>query len=177
MKLVLLGVTEGWEVAPQIAAAGVPVIASGLADLPAAFETLAATESNVGRLERAGVKVGIATVDVSAEGGERNLKQIAGNLVGIGRVPGMAGLDWGAAFAAISSGPAAALGLDGEIGSLRPGRRADVVLWDGDPLELASAPLAVWIDGVPQSLTNRQTRLRDRYLNLAPGALPKAYQH
>ncbi|WP_420137696.1 amidohydrolase family protein [Sphingomonas sp.] len=176
MKLVLLGASEGWMVAPRIAAARVPVIAAGLADLPAAFERAAATESNVGRLVKAGVPVAISTVDVSTEGGQRNVRQYAGNLVAITRVPGMTGLDWGAAFATVTSGPAAAIGMDGEIGSLRPGRRADVVLWDGDPLELSSAPVAVWIDGVQQPLTNRQTRLRDRYLTPQEGALPKAYE-
>jgi cytosine/adenosine deaminase-related metal-dependent hydrolase len=35
----------------------------------------------------------------------------------------------------ITSAPAEAIGMGGEIGSLRPGRRADVVIWDGDPLE------------------------------------------
>jgi imidazolonepropionase-like amidohydrolase len=177
LKLVLLGATEGWMVAPRIAAAHVPVIAAALADLPEAFERTAATESNVGRMEKAGVIVAISTVDVATEGGQRNLRQYAGNLVGISRVPGMTGLDWGAAFATVTSGPAAALGLDGEIGSLRPGRRADVVIWDGDPLELSSAPVAVWIDGVAQPMTSRQTRLRDRYLNPQEGALPKAYEH
>lgn len=175
LKLVLLGVSEGWMVAPKIAAARIPVIAAALADLPAQFESIGATESNVGRLEKAGVQVGIASIDVSIEGGQRNLKQFAGNLVAIAKVPGHSGLDWGAAFATITSGPAAAIGMDGEIGSLRPGRRADVVLWDGDPLEVASAPVAVFIDGVQQPLVNRQSRLRDRYLNPIEGALPKAY--
>jgi len=176
LKLVLLGAAEGWMVAPKIAAARVPVIAAALADLPEAFERTAATESNVGRMEKAGVVVAISSVDVSTEGGQRNLRQYAGNLVGISHVPGMTGLDWGAAFATVTSRPAAVLGLDNELGSLRPGRRADVVIWDGDPLELASAPVAVWIDGVAQPLTNRQTRLRDRYLNPQEGALPKAYE-
>lgn len=176
LKLVLLGAAEGWMVAPKIAAAHVPVIAGALADLPEAFERTAATESNVGRMEKAGVTVAISSVDVSTMGGQRNLRQYAGNLVGISRVPGMTGLDWGAAFATISSGPAAVFGLDNEIGSLRPGRRADVVIWDGDPLELSSAPVAVWIDGVAQPMTSRQTRLRDRYLNPQEGVLPKAYE-
>ena len=176
LKLVLLGAAEGWIVAPKIAAAHVPVIAGALADLPEAFERTAATESNVGRMEKAGVTVAISSVDVSTMGGQRNLRQYAGNLVGISRVPGMTGLDWGAAFATISSGPAAVFGLDNEIGSLRPGRRADVVIWDGDPLELSSAPVAVWIDGVAQPMTSRQTRLRDRYLNPQEGVLPKAYE-
>lgn len=177
LKLVLLGVAEGWMVAPKIAAAHVPVITAGLADLPEAFERTAATESNAGRMKAAGVMVALSTIDVSTEGGQRNLRQYAGNLVAISRVPGMTGLDWGAAFTTITSAPATALGLDGEIGSLRPGRRADVVIWDGDPLELSSAPVAVWIDGVAQPMTSRQTRLRDRYLNPKEGALPKAYEH
>ena len=95
--------------------------------------------------------VAISTVDASAPAQQRNLTQFAGNLVALGKVPGATGLDWGQAFATITSRPAAALGMDGEIGSLRPGRRADVVIWDGDPLELSSAPVAVYVDGVSHS--------------------------
>jgi imidazolonepropionase-like amidohydrolase len=175
VKLVLVGASEGWMVAREIAAARVPVIAAALADLPEAFERLAATESNVGRMTQAGVPVAISMVDASAPAIERNLKQFAGNLVAISKVPGSAGLDWGKAFATITSKPAQALGLDGEIGSLRPGRRADVVVWSGDPLELASAPVQVYIDGQPQPTVSRQMQLRDRYMTPEEGALPKAY--
>ena len=66
LKLVLVGATEGWMVARQIAAAHVPVIAAALADLPEQFERVAATESNVGRMEQAGVLVALSTVDASA---------------------------------------------------------------------------------------------------------------
>ena len=52
---------------------------------------------------------------------------------------------------------------------------ADVVLWDGDPLEGMSGVTDVWIDGVKQPLSTRQTRLRDRYLIPNEGALPNAY--
>jgi imidazolonepropionase-like amidohydrolase len=106
----------------------------------------------------------------------RLTKQYAGNLVALTRLPGATGLDWGQALAAITSKPAEAIGMGNEIGSLRPGRRADVVIWDGDPLELSSAPTAVWIDGVPQPLENRQTKLRDRYRTPGEGDLPKAYE-
>ncbi|GGB21101.1 amidohydrolase [Sphingomonas metalli] len=172
LKLVLAGAAEGWMVAREIAAARVPVMASAIADLPASFEQLAATESNVGRLQRAGVTVGVL---FDGSGGEHNLKQFAGNLVAIGKIPGAAGLSWGQALAAITSGPAEVMGIGGEIGSLRPGRRADVVLWSGDPLELSSLPERLWIDGKPQPMRSRQNRLRDRYLTPADGALPKAY--
>ena len=177
LRLVLVGATEGWMVAREIAEAHVPVIAAALADLPEEFERVAATESNVGCLQRAGVTVAISTVDASAPAQQRNLTQYAGNLVAITRIPGAVGLDWGHAFETITSAPAAAIGMDGEIGSLRPGRRADVVVWDGDPLELSSAPVAVYIDGRPQPTTSRQTELLHRYLTPSEGALPKAYQH
>nr|WP_238475399.1 amidohydrolase family protein [Sphingomonas cavernae] len=176
LKLVLVGASEGWTVAGQIASSGVPVIASALNDLPDSFETLAATQSNIGRMKAAGVKVSIGTINDDEARMAKRATQYAGNLVALQKVPGAAGLDWGQAFAAITSGPAEAVGLGGEIGSLRAGRRADVVIWDGDPLELASTPTRVWIDGVEQPLENRQTKLRDRYRTATDGALPKAYE-
>ena len=175
LRLVLVGATEGWRVAQEIAAARVPVIANALVDLPASFEQLAATQSNVGRMVAAGVRVSIGMLNDDEARQVRLSTQYAGNLVGISRVPGHTGLSWDQAFAAISSGPAEAMGLGAEIGSLRPGRRADVVIWNGDPLELATGVEAVWIDGVRQSLENRQTRLRDRYRQPQEGALPHAY--
>jgi imidazolonepropionase-like amidohydrolase len=102
--------------------------------------------------------------------------QYAGNMVAQSRVPGASGLTWDQAFAAITSGPAEAMGIGGDIGSLRAGRRGDVVIWDGDPLELATAVERVWIDGVQQPLSSRQTRLRQRYAKPEEGALPKAYE-
>ena len=176
LKLVLVGATEGWMVADDIARARVPVIAAALADLPFSFESLAATETNVGRMTRAGVSVGISTVDINTAPGEHVLAQYAGNLVAISKVPRGIGLDWGQAFATITTKPAAALGMDGEIGSLRAGRRADVVIWDGDPLELSSAPEQVFIDGRAQPMDSRQKLLQQRYATPAEGALPKAYE-
>ena len=59
LDIVLVGASEGWLVANEIAASGVPVIADGLDDLPETFAELAATQSNVGRMVNAGVKVAI----------------------------------------------------------------------------------------------------------------------
>ncbi len=176
LRPVLVGASEGWTVAQQIAAANVPVLASALSDLPATFEQLAATQSNIGRMKAAGVVVGIGTIGDDEARQARLVRQYAGNLVALSKIPGAAGLDWGAAFATISSLPARTIGMEGEIGSLTPGRRGDVVIWDGDPLEIGSVPTQLFIDGVDQPLTNRQTRLRDRYLVPAEQGLPKAYQ-
>lgn len=162
--------------AQQIAAAGVPVLASALADLPASFEQLAATQSNIGRMKAAGVTVGIGMIGDDEARQARLVRQYAGNLVALSKIPGAAGLDWGAAFATITSLPARAIGMESEIGTLAAGRRGDVVIWDGDPLEIGSVPTQLFIDGVEQPLTNRQTRLRDRYLVPEEQGLPKAYQ-
>jgi hypothetical protein len=67
------------------------------------------------------------------------------------------------------------MGVGDRYGSLKTGRAGDVVIWDGDPLELYAAATTVIIDGVVQTLGNRQDRLRDRYRTPQEGALPKAY--
>jgi imidazolonepropionase-like amidohydrolase len=175
LRLVLVGATEGWTVADQIAAAGVPVIASALLNLPASFEQLASTQANFARLRAAGVNVSIGMINEDEARQVRYSAQYAGNLVAAGRLPGGAALSWGEAFAAITSKPAEAVGLGGEFGSLQPGRRADVVIWDGDPLENSSNVDLVLIDGVQQPLENHQTKLRDRYRDLDEAVLPKAY--
>jgi imidazolonepropionase-like amidohydrolase len=171
LKLVIVGATEGWRVAGELAASGVPVLATPLNDLPAQFEELAATQSNVGRLMKAGVKVSLGAFFDQP----RYAPQYAGNLVALSKLPGASGLTWGQAFAAISSGPAEAMGMADRFGSLRVGRAGDVVIWDGDPLEASSGVLRVFIDGIEQPLSNHQTRLRDRYRSPTEGALPKAY--
>jgi imidazolonepropionase-like amidohydrolase len=175
LRLVLVGASEGWRVAERIAAAKVPVIASALNDLPERFETLAATQSNIGRMKQAGVTVAIGMIDDEDSHQLRYSLQYAGNLVAIQKIPGAAGLSWNEAFAAITGMPARIMGMDNELGYLKAGRRGDVVIWDGDPLELSSAPVTVMIDGVEQPLDNRQTRLRERYRHAPDGPLPKAY--
>lgn len=177
IKPTLIGAAEGWTVARQIAAANIPVIASALNDLPDSFERLAATQSNIGRMRAAGVQVSIGLVDDNETHKLGYARQYAGNLVALTRLPGATGLNWDQAFATIASGPAVAAGIDGQVGSLRVGRVGDVVIWDGDPLEVTSVPVAVYIDGVVQPMTSRQTELRDRYLDPVARDLPNAYEH
>jgi imidazolonepropionase-like amidohydrolase len=175
LKMVLVGATEGWLVADKIAQSGIPVIASPVNDLPASFEQIAATQSNVGRMRAAGVKVSIGMVGDSHM--LFNERQYAGNLVALTKVPGATGLTWGEALEAITSGPAKAVGMGGEIGSLTPGARGDVVIWSGDPLDPRSAAEQVYIDGVQQPLQSHQTRLLERYRYLPRRDLPEAYRH
>jgi imidazolonepropionase-like amidohydrolase len=175
IKMVFVGASEGWRVAEQLAAAGVPVIASALNDLPVSFDMLGATQSNVGRMKKAGVKVAIGMIDDRDSHQLRYTPQYAGNLVSLQRVPGATGISWDQAFAAISSAPAEIMGVGDRYGSLTAGKAADVVIWDGDPLELYAAAVTVFIDGIEQPLANRQDRLRDRYRTPQEGVLPKAY--
>lgn len=172
LDLVLVGATEGWMVADAIAGAGVPVIAVALNDLPSSFERLAATQSNIGRMVDAGVIVAIGGYESSGDH-PRSLPQYAGNLVALNNVPRASGLSWGEALAAITSIPAQVAGLAAGTGTLTAGAPGDVVLWDGDPLELSSAPMRVFIEGVEQPLDNHQTRLRDRYRSLDESTLPR----
>lgn len=175
VKMVFVGASEGWRIGTQLAQAGIPVIASALNDLPVTFEALGATQSNIGRMKDAGVQVAIGMINDRDSHQLRYTTQYAGNLVSLQFVPGATGLTWDEAFAAISSVPANIMGVGDRFGSLKAGKAADVVIWDGDPLELSSAATTVIIDGVEQPLGNRQNRLRDRYARPTEGALPKAY--
>ena len=71
--------------------------------------------------------------------------------------------------------PQNALGVGAEIGSTSAiGQRADLVLWSGDPLDVANIARQVWLDGRAIPMRSRQTELRDRYLHAETG-LPRAY--
>jgi imidazolonepropionase-like amidohydrolase len=157
MRMAIYGAAEGWLVARELAAAGVAVIVDPLANLPARLETLAARLDNAALLHAAGVKVAIAPGPDRVDGNQARLApQLAGNAVAHG-------MPWDAAFAAISRVPAEIFGVDQRVGALAPGRLADVVIWDGDPLDVRSAPVAVFIEGRQTPLVSRQTALRDRY--------------
>ena len=67
----------------------------------------------------------------------------------------------------MTAAPAEVWQLGADYGTLADGAPADLVIWSGDPLELASWPLRVMIDGVWQDNDSRQTRLFERYRDLA----------
>ncbi len=174
LRPVLIGAREAWLVAADIARAGVPVITHTLHDLPDDFETLASTRNNVGHLQAAGVTVAIAALGGIGGSTPVNIPAYAGNAVAQGLVPGGKGLTKGQALASITANPARILGL-ADTGTLEAGKRADLVLWDADPLELTSTPVAVWIDGAAQPMTSRQTELAQRYKALGRTDLPLQY--
>lgn len=165
LKLILSGVTEGWKVADQIAAAKVPVLVNPMENRPDSFESLGATLENAARLHKAGVTFAFVTGDAH---NARNLKQAAGNAVAYG-------LPWDAALEAITVAPARIWGIADHYGSLEPGKDADVVIWSGDPLELSTFADAIFIRGKEMPMKSRQTELRDRYKDLG-GSVPLAYR-
>lgn len=168
LNVIAIGGTEAHLVARELAAAGIPVILNSFLNLPEAFEDLAATQANAARLHAAGVVIGF----YDPPSGTHNLRllpQLAGNAVANG-------LPYAAALAALTINPAKMYGVADRYGSIEIGKAGDLVVWDGDPLEVASRPVAVYIDGRATSLVTRQTRLRDRYRDLSRGDLPHAYR-
>ena len=166
VDVAIVGAAEGWKVAPQLAAAGVPVFVDALANLPADFDAIGATMENAARLHAAGVRVSFSQTG-DASHNARKIRQLAGNAVANG-------LPWEAALAGLTSVPAAAAGVAGELGTIAIGQRADLVLWSGDPLDVANVAQQVWMDGRAIPMRSRQTELRDRYLHAETG-LPRAY--
>jgi len=167
LDIVILGAAEAWRVADDLAAAGIPVIIDPVLNLPGSFDGLATTMQNAARLEEAGVQVAYYHSEFDYNQA-RLVLQIGGNAVANG-------VDFDAAMAALTVNPADMFGLE-DHGRLAEGAVGDVVVWDGDPLEVTAAPVLVLIDGEEQSLESRQTRLRDRYLDLERGDLPPAYR-
>lgn len=167
LDIALVGASEGWLVADELAEAEIPVILNQYANLPGRFESLASTQKNAGRLLDAGVTVAFAYFDDDSHQ-TRLVLQSAGNAVANG-------VSHEDALRAITSAPASIFGQN-DLGSLTPGSVGDLVIWDGDPLEVMSAPTHVFINGVEQSLESRQTKLRDRYLDLDESERPLAYK-
>jgi len=154
MKPVIAGGVEAWQVAAELAAAKVPVLIDPLVNLPGNFDQFGATLENAARLHEAGVRIAF-TMSGDSSHMARKLRQAAGNAVANG-------LPWDAGLAAVTANPAAIFGAN-DRGRISVGQRADLVLWSGDPLEVTSLADQVWIGGEAQSMTSRQTLLRDRY--------------
>jgi imidazolonepropionase-like amidohydrolase len=163
IRLVLSGGQEAWMVARELASARVPVIVSALRDLPEAFESLGARLDNAALLARAGVSIAISPRE--SEGPfSRTVRIEAGNAVAHG-------LPWEAALTAVTRTPAEIFEVSAALGTLAPGRSADLVIWTGDPFEPLTRPRQVFIRGRDVPLRSRQTELRDRYRHLRAAPL------
>jgi imidazolonepropionase-like amidohydrolase len=157
LKLILAGAQEGWMLAREIAAAGVPVLVQPLDNIPS-YDALGVRYENAAALAKAGVKVALLETDTH---NARNLRQQAGNAVSYG-------MTWDQALRAVTLSPAEIFGVDDRYGSLAPGKVANVVVWAGDPFEFATGVEHVFIRGREIPLKSRQTELLDRYRKLPP---------
>ena len=155
MKPVIAGGAEAWVVADELAREKVPVLLDALENLPYTFDGIGARLDNAALLNRAGVRIAFTQFNESHNA--RKVRQLAGNAVAHG-------LPKDAALAALTVQPAEIFGLAGERGRIARGQVADLVLWNGDPLEVTSAADAVWIAGKAIEMRSRQTELRERYL-------------
>jgi imidazolonepropionase-like amidohydrolase len=160
IRPIVIGGAEAWKLADALAAAHVPVMTSALDNIPSSFATLGARQENAAILRRAGVQtiiIGVAGESFNV----RNIRQEAGNAVAYG-------LAWNEALRAVTLAPAEAFGLDQDVGSLQPGRDANVVVWSGDPFEFATQATHVFVRGREISERSRQDMLTDRYKKLPP---------
>ena len=158
LKLIIVGAAEGWQVARELAAAKVPVMVGAMSNIPSSFEELGTRQENAAQLRASGVPavlIGNGPGD-SENFNALNIRQEAGNAVAYG-------MSWDDALHAVTLAPAEAFGLADKLGSLRTGREANVVIWDGDPFEFSTRAEQVFIRGVKQGGKSRQDELVERY--------------
>ncbi|MEY8212036.1 MAG: amidohydrolase family protein, partial [Gammaproteobacteria bacterium] len=154
IKIVFYGAKEAWRIADTLAEEGIPVILDPMDNIPGSFDAIAARMDNAYLLNKAGVKILITAQETHNSYLSR---QGAGNAVAHG-------LPQNDAIRALTINVAEVFGLSDELGTIEVGKVADLVVWDGNPLEVSSFATSVFIDGKQVSLVSRSTRLRDRYL-------------
>jgi imidazolonepropionase-like amidohydrolase len=154
IRLIVRGGSEAWMVAKQLAETNTPVILEPINNLPGSFNQLGARLDNASMLNKSGVKILIASHETHNSYLSR---QAAGIAVSYG-------LPWDMALRAITSNVAEVFGLK-KIGMIKTGYKADLIIWDKDPLEISAFAQQIYISGRLMSSESRSTRLRDRYLN------------
>ncbi|GAA5161110.1 amidohydrolase [Ornithinimicrobium tianjinense] len=137
--LVLDHGTESYLLADILAEKQIPVLYGPLIVSRSKVEVRERSLRAPGILDRAGVPVSLIT-DHPVVPIEHLITQVA--------LAVREGMDRDAALRAVTVNPARVLGVEDRVGSLAPGKDADLVVWSADPLDLQSRVLRVWIDGV-----------------------------
>lgn len=158
LKVILNHVTHAQDILDEIASYHVPVIVGRIYDFPRPDERYDAVFSLPAELEKRGVKIALSTAGEDM-GGSRNLPYAAGYAVAYG-------LPYDEALKAITLNPAEMFGLGDKVGSLDAGKTANVVVANGDPLDVRTSVKQVFIDGRAIPMVSRQTQLRDQYMPL-----------
>ncbi len=159
LKVVLNHVTHSQEILDKIAAYKVPVIVGPIYDFPSANERYDSVFTLPAELQKRGVKIAFSSAGGSSGnpgGFERNLPYAAGYAVAYG-------LPYDEALKALTLNPAEIWGVADKLGSLDVGKTANVVIANGDPLDVRTDVKQIYIEGHPIPMQSRQTRLRDEY--------------
>jgi imidazolonepropionase-like amidohydrolase len=137
-RLVIDHGTEAVLLADVLAARAIPVVIGPLFTSRSKVELRNRSLANPGRLAAAGVTIAITT--------DHPVVPIH-FLVHQATLAVKEGLDPATALRAITLHPARVMGVDDRIGSLAPGKDADLCIWSGDPLDVMSRVEQAWIDG------------------------------
>ena len=157
LKPIILGGNDAWKVASLLKEKNVPVILTGVFSLPLREDDpYDALFENPAKLQAAGVRFCISTGDAGAE--VRNLAQYAGMAAAYG-------LSKADAVKAVTLYPAQIMNVADRLGSIEAGKMANLVVTDGDLLEIRSRIRYLFIDGRPVELTSRHTELNDAFKN------------
>ncbi len=159
LKVILNHVTHTQEILDKIAAYHVPVIIGSIYDFPRADQRFDAVYTLPAELAKRGVKIAISSADAGgpvSSHSARNLPYAAGFAVAYG-------LPYEDALKAITLNVAEMFGFGDRLGSLDVGKMANVVVANGDPLDVRTDVKQVYIQGVAVPMEDRQTHLRDEY--------------
>ena len=157
LKPIILGGNDAWKVASLLKEKNVPVILTGVFSLPSREDDYYdALYENPAKLQQAGVRFCISTGDPGAE--VRNLAQYAGMAAAFG-------LSKADALKAVTLYPAQILNVGDRLGSIEPGKMANLVVTDGDLLEIRTRIRYLLIDGRLVVLSSRHTELNDAFKN------------
>lgn len=153
LKVILNHLTHSTEVLDKVAASGFPVIVGPIYDQPKQDERYDAVYRLPAEMAKLGIKIAFASYDAH---NSRNLPYAAGYATAFG-------LSHDDALKAITLNPAQMWGVDKDLGSLDVGKVGNVVVANGDPLDVKTDVKHVFIDGAEIPLVSRQTELRDEY--------------
>ena len=154
LKAIFFGVSEGWKVAGEIGKSGIPVVFYSLNAMPSEWEDgYDALYRNPSVLHQAGVKIAFSSSSASMA---KDLPYHAAKAAAFG-------LDKREALKAVTIYPAEIFGVDNLMGSLEKGKLANIVVSDGDILELRTHVKHVFIEGKKMDLFTRYEELLEKY--------------
>jgi imidazolonepropionase-like amidohydrolase len=152
LNLIIMGAQEAGLVADRIADSKIPLIINPINNIPGSFDELGANIELAGKLEDLGITL---MFNAPRDHNYHLIRQGAGVAVANG-------MSYAGALKALTLSPVEVFKL-GNRGQIAPGKIADLIIWDADPLEPSSMPEKVFINGEDIDLTSRMSRLTERY--------------